>query len=223
MKIRRWGTAFAATLVSAVVLTGPAANAMLPPPDGSPTLRDTTVARAEAALVTPKHYRLSTGGTTYTSTPNKAKGWNYLGKNSSNANINEYTGYKSEEWCGDFAAAMWTGHNKPNPASFPRIPNTYAYSQAWMTETGSAFHKFSVNTLPGRGDVLVWTDNIAANGGHVGVVVAVNKTTKMVTTIEGNQTDGNGHKDSIVKFTRKWDSDGPTISGKHFRGFTSRM
>lgn len=225
MKIRRWGTALAAALVSGAVLSGPAANAMLPPPDGgsSTSLRDATVARAQNALVSGRTYRLSIAGTTHTSTPNVADGWNYLGRNGSNANINQYTGYRAEEWCGDFAAAMWTGVNKPNPATFPRIPDSYPSSQAWMTQTGSAFHRFSVSMLPARGDVLVWTNDDASSGGHVGVVAAVNTSTKMVTTIEGNQLDGTGHHDSIVRFTRKWDSDGPTISGKHFRGFTSRQ
>lgn len=224
MKIRRWGLAIAAALVSTAVLTGTAANATLPVPDGGgiSALRQATVDRAQAALVNGQQYRLTTGGTTYTSTPNKAAGWNYLGRDNSNANINEYTGFRVEEWCGDFAAAMWTGHNRPDPANFPRIPDAYASSQQWRLGVGSEFHAYSSGTLPGPGDVLVWTNVGDSAHGHVGVVVAVNYSTKVVTTIEGNRVDGNGHKDSIVRDTYSWTGSGPALSGKTFRGFTAR-
>jgi hypothetical protein len=187
-------------------------------------LRQASVDRARAALNNPRNFRLVAGGTIYASVP--ASGYNYLGKNGSNANRNEFNDYNGLAWCGYFAAAVWTGHNTPVASNFPRIPTDYPSSQAWRTETGSAYHKFAPLSLPTPADVVVWQDGSGTAGvsngnssGHVGVVVAVSYANMTITTIEGN---AGPYSDSIVRHTYAWDSDGPTISGKHFMGYVDR-
>ncbi|WP_328842892.1 CHAP domain-containing protein [Streptomyces sp. NBC_00258] len=167
--------------------------------------RQQIVDRAVSALATPKKFRLTRGGTIYTSTP--ASGYNYLGRGGSNANLNVYNGYRGLPWCGHFAAAMWKHRN---------VPRNYWSSQAWRTGLGDRFHAYSPNRLPQPGDVLVWTNNGDSAHGHVGVVVAVAGRT--VTTIEGNV---NPYRDSIARKSYQWTGSGPAMSGKTFRGFAS--
>lgn len=221
MSIRRSGAALSLALIAGL-LAPAAAQASLPPEgSGLSQLRQDTVDRARAALNNPRSYRLAVDGTIYKSTPSGS--YNYLGRDGSNKNINQYTGNRSEEWCGDFAAAMWTGVNKPNASDYPRIPTSYPSSQAWATDVGDRFRAFSASRtrMPSPGDVLVWTNDDASTGGHVGVVVSVDYSGDTVTTIEGNAAAGGNH-DSIARFTYAWDSNGPTKSGKWFRGFAER-
>jgi hypothetical protein len=218
MRTKVAGIAIAALLTSlAPAVTQPASAALS-------SLRQNTVDRAKAALNNPRNFRLVSGGTVYASVP--ASGYNYLGKNGSNANRNEFNDYNGLAWCGYFAAAIWTGTNTPNPANFPRIPTDYPSSQAWRTETGSSYHKFSALSLPSPADVVVWQDGSGTAGvsngsatGHVGVVISVNFENMTITTIEGNTGP---YSDSIKRNTYAWDSNGPTISGKHFMGYVDR-
>ncbi|WP_199855074.1 hypothetical protein [Streptomyces dioscori] len=71
--------------------------------------------RATSALTTPRKCRLTRGGTIHTSSP--ASGYNYLGRGSSNANLNQYNGYNGLPWCGHFAAAAW--NHQGVPRSYP--------------------------------------------------------------------------------------------------------
>ena len=114
---------------------------------------------------------------------------------------------------------MWSGENTPNLADYPRIPSGYPSSQAWRTGVGDRFHAFNGagGVKPRPGDVLVWQNIDTSTGGHVGVVISFNYDTNQVVTIEGNV---NG--DEVARKVYAWDSNGPSISGKNFRGFTDR-
>lgn len=169
--------------------------------------RQQIVNRTISALTTPKKFRLTRGGTIYTSVP--SSGYNYLGRSGSNANLNEYNGYNVLPWCGYFAAAMW---------NHQAVPRNYPSSQAWRTGLGDRFHSYSPSRLPQPGDILVWTNNGDSTHGHVGVVVAVSGRT--VTTVEGNI---NPYQDSVARKTYQWTGSGPAVSGKTFRGFASRF
>jgi hypothetical protein len=174
--------------------------------------RQAIVARATAALTTSRKYQTVQGGTIYNSIPGVPNAnINYLGRNGSNSNRNEYNNYNGEPWCGYFARAMWNG-SKETPLHYPS-------SQAWMNEANH-FHGYSASDLPKPGDVLVWTNIGDPGHGHVGVVVGVSGTT--VTTIEGNNGYPVGDPDSIFRNTYSWTGYGPALSGKTFRGFASR-
>jgi hypothetical protein len=220
---RRGGTVLAAT-AALLLIPGVAASTAIPVPEGAPlsAIRQETVDRARAALNNPRKFKTSSTSSVYLSTVLEGEGRNVLERNGSNANRNIFNDFNGQEWCGYFAAAVWTGVNTPDPANFPKIPNAYPSSQAWRESgpsgVGDRFHPFRAGgAMPKPADVLVWTNNDASTGGHVGVVVSVNYDTNKVTTIEGNV---NG--DEVARKVYAWDSNGPTLSGKVFRGFTSR-
>jgi hypothetical protein len=207
-----------------LAVPGIAPSTAIPVPEGQPLskLRQDTVDRARAALNNPRKFKTSSTSATYLSTVLKDQGRNVLERNGSNANRVVFNDFNGLEWCGYFAAAMWTGTNTPDPDNYPKIPDSYPSSQAWRASgeagVGNRFHAFRAGgALPKPADVLVWTNNDASTGGHVGVVVSVNYDTKKVTTIEGNV---NG--DEVARKVYAWDSNGPTLSGKVFRGFASR-
>ncbi len=182
------------------------------------SLRQRTVDRAREALTSPRTYRLSETGDNRRSSPVGGRHpHNTLGTGTSNANINVYTGFRSEDWCGDFAAAIWTGHNKPDPDHFPRIPRNYASSQAWRTETGSNYHDFSADRMPRPGDVVVWQSEESPSHGHVGVVTVVDTDARRIHTIEGN-VDG----EDIARKIFDWTRAGLRRGDLRVTGFTSR-
>ena len=55
------------------------------------------------------------------------------------------------------------------------------------------------------------------DGLNAASVTAVDATTKVVTSVEGNVAG-----DEIRRHTYAWDTDGPSKDGKHFMGHTSR-
>lgn len=187
-------------------------------------MRQETVDRANALLTASVKY-MDAAGTIRTSTRPSATR-NVLEWNASNTNRNEFNdGYASGlDWCGYFVARVWTGENTPDLTAFPRVPTLYLRSQAWRTDAKTPYYRFSATRLPVPGDALIWqtgtgtagVDNGSATG-HIGVVTAVNATTKVVTTVEGN-VEG----DEINRRTYVWDADGPTLPDKHFMGHTSR-
>lgn len=190
-------------------------------------LRQETVDRANALLVAGVKYK-DAAGTIRTSTRPSATR-NVLEFEGSNTNRNEFNDYSDGyasglDWCGYFVARVWTGENTPDLTKFTRVPTLYLRSQAWRTDAKSTYHGFSATRLPVPGDALIWqtgagtagVDNGSATG-HIGVVTAVNPTTKVVTTVEGN-VEG----DEINRRTYAWDADGPTLPDKHFMGHTSR-
>ncbi|WP_353951647.1 CHAP domain-containing protein [Knoellia sp. S7-12] len=191
------------------------------------TLRQESVDRANALLTTGVKYK-DAAGTIRTSTRPSATR-NVLEWSGSNTNRNEFNDYSDGyasglDWCGYFVARVWTGENTPAPASFPRIPALYLRSQAWRTDAKTPYFRFAQTRLPQPGDVLVWQNGAGAAGvdngvatGHVGVVTAVNATTKVVTSVEGNVAG-----DEINRRTYAWDADGPTLPDKHFMGHTAR-
>lgn len=182
-------------------------------------LRQDTIDRAKAALNNPRKFKTSSTSPIYDSTVLKAEDRNVLELNGSNANRVVFNDYNGLEWCGYFAAAMWSGENTPDTSKYPRIPDAYPSSQAWRTDVGSAFHAFNGpnGAKPKPGDVLVWQNHDTSTGGHVGVVMTFNYDTNKVVTIEGNV---NG--DEVARKVYAWDSNGPTLSGKTFKGFTDR-
>ena len=171
------------------------------------------------ALNNPRNFKTSSSSPIYSSTVLSGENRNVLERNGSNANRVVFNDYNGQEWCGYFAAAMWTGQNTPSTSTFPRIPNSYPSSQAWRTETGSNFHPFNGpgGVKPKPGDVLVWQNLDTSTGGHVGIVIMFNYDTNNVVTIEGNV---NG--DEVARNVYAWDSNGPSISSKTFKGFTDR-
>jgi hypothetical protein len=212
----------AAALALGGVVAGTApASAQYPVPEGSPLsqLRQDTVDRARAALNNPRGFKTSSTSSIYQSTVLSGEGRNVLERNGSNANRVVFNDYNGLEWCGYFAAAVWTGTNTPNPSDYPRIPDSYPSSQAWRTGVGSNFHAFNGagGAKPRPGDVLVWQNHDTSTGGHVGVVVGFNYDTMKVTTIEGNVSG-----DEIQRKVYAWDSNGPSLDGKTFKGFTDR-
>ncbi len=228
MTVRRTlALTLSAVVGAGVVLAAPAGAVPLASAPAAPTataaaastLRSDTVARAQAALTHPRKFKTSATSPVYLSTVLAAQKRNVLERGGSEANRNVFNGYNGAEWCGYFVAAMWTGTNVPDPAVYPRIPSSYPSSQAWMTQSGSRFHAFTGanQTLPKPGDVLVWTNTTPGTGGHVGLVVSVNGTTRTVHTIEGNV---NG--DEVAAFAYPWGAHGAVRSGKTFRGYTSR-
>lgn len=224
LSLHRAGLAISSlALVGVAATVASPAEASYPPPDGGggSTLseaRQLIVNRANAALVNPKKFKLTEGGTTYNSTVLESEGRNLLEIDGSNRNINQYTGFHPEKWCGDFAAAMWTGINKPDSGSEGYgVPNGYSSSQAWAIDPRFHDIKDEPSARPTPGDVLVWQDNSSDYTGHVGVVVAYSSSTGKVTTVEGNI---NG--DEIARRTYSWTSAGPVNPDKHFRGFLSR-
>lgn len=186
------------------------------------TLRQDTVDRANRLVSADLSFK-DAGGTVRTSTqpgPNR----NVLELDGSNTNSNVLNDFNGLDWCGYLVARTWTGTNTPDPALYPRIPTSYMRSQAWRTDAETPYYRFSQSRLPKPGDVLVWQNGSgtvgADNGnpyGHVGVVTAVDATTKVVTSVEGN-VEG----DEIRRITYAWDANGPTKDGKHFMGHTSR-
>lgn len=179
--------------------------------------RQTMINHANALLLNPQTYKV--GGGTYNSTPSKTTTprYNYLGRNGSNENRNEFNKYNGDPWCGWFAKAVWTiSGTKANT----QLPSNPASSQAWRTDVGNRFHAYSASRLPAIGDVLVWTNKNNASQGHVAVVTSVNPSTKMITTIGGNEGVA-GNSDSIVERRRNWTQMAGSMSGKTFRGFAS--
>lgn len=203
----------------AVVASPASATYPVPEGGGISQLRQDTVDRAKAALANPRKFKTSASSAIYNSTVMPAEGRNVLERSGSNANRVVFNDYNGLEWCGYFAAAMWTGQNTPSASDFPRIPDAYPSSQAWRTGVGSAFHPFNGpgGAKPKPGDVLVWQNVDTSTGGHVGVVISYNYDTDKVTTIEGNV---NG--DEVARKVYAWDSNGPTNPDKNFKGFTSR-
>ena len=186
------------------------------------TLRQDTVDRANHLLAADLKFK-DAAGTVRTSTQ-PSTNRNVLSFCGSNTNSNVLNDYNGLDWCGYFVARTWTGANTPAPSAYPRIPTYYMRSQAWRTESKTPYHRFSASLLPKPGDVLVWQNGSGTAGadngnpyGHVGVVTAVNATTKVVTSVEGN-VEG----DEIRRYTYAWDSNGPTKDGKHFMGHASR-
>lgn len=191
------------------------------------TLRQDTVNRANTLLAADLSYKDASGTIRLSRQPSADR--NVLEIDGSNTNRNELNDYSAGyasglDWCGYFVARTWTGTNTPDPAAYPRIPTYYMRSQAWRTEAQTPYHRFSQTRLPQPGDVLVWQNGAGSPGvdngsatGHVGVVTAVNTTTKVVTSVEGNVAG-----DEIRRFTYAWDADGPTKDDKHFMGHTSR-
>jgi hypothetical protein len=210
----------AASLLTALVAL-PAAADPLPPTSGLSGLRQATVDRADAALNTPRAFKVAGSETVHQSTVRPAQNRNVLERAGSNANRNVYNRYNGNSWCGSFIAAMWTGRTMPDPASFPRIPTSYESSQAWRTDPRVAdrFHAYRGpgQTLPKPGDVLVWSDDGSTWAGHVGLVVKVTASTRTILTVEGN-VDG----DEIARKSYTWGTGGPLRPGKTFRGYTSR-
>lgn len=186
------------------------------------TLRQQTIDRANNLLAAAVKYEDAAGTTRLSTQPSSTR--NVLSFNGSNTNSNVFNDYNGQDWCGYFVARTWTGENTPAPASFPRIPALYLRSQAWRTDANTPYHRFSQTRLPQPGDALVWQNGDGAVGvdngvatGHVGVVTAVDTTTKVVTSVEGNVAG-----DEINRRTYTWDADGPTLPDKHFMGHTSR-
>lgn len=191
------------------------------------TLRQDTVNRANNLIKVDLRYKDANGTIRLSTQPSVNR--NVLEYNGSNTNRNELNAYSAGyssglDWCGYFIARTWTGKNAPNGADYPRLPTYYMRSQAWRTDAKTPYYRFAQSRLPRPGDVLVWQNGTGSAGadngnpyGHVGVVTAVNTTTKVVTSVEGN-VEG----DEIRRYTYAWDSDGPTKSGKHFMGHTSR-
>ena len=191
------------------------------------TLRQQTVDRANALLRADLRYQDANGTIRVSTQPSANR--NVLSHNGSNTNRNELNDYSAGyasglDWCGYFVARTWTGQNTPDPAAFPRIPTFYMRSQAWRTDSPTPFLRFARTRLPHPGDVLVWQNGTGAPGadngsatGHVGVVTAVDTTTRVVTSVEGNVAG-----DEIRRYTYAWDADGPTKDGKHFMGHASR-
>lgn len=191
------------------------------------TLRQQTVDRANALLTARVKYQ-DASGTIRTSTRPSADR-NVLEWQGSNTNRNEFNDYSDGyaeglDWCGYFVARVWTGQNTPDLSANPRVPTLYLRSQAWRTAAKTTYHRFSASRLPEPGDALIWQNGAGAAGadnggatGHIGVVTAVNASTRTVTTVEGN-VEG----DEINRRTYAWDADGPTLPGKHFMGHTAR-
>lgn len=191
------------------------------------TLRQESVDRANALLTAGVKYKDSAGTIRTSTQPSATR--NVLEWNDSNSNRNEFNDYSAGyasglDWCGFFVARVWTGENTPDLAQYPRVPALYLRSQAWRTDAKTPYHRFSATRLPIPGDVLVWQNGAGAAGvdngvatGHVGVVTAVDATTKQVTTVEGNVAG-----DEIKRRTYAWDADGPTLPDKHFMGHTAR-
>jgi hypothetical protein len=240
MRTRTISTLAAAVTAAGLLASVPTAQAVPVGPDPTSTsstgttstaalstLRQQTVDRANTLLKADLRYRDENGTTRLSTQPSANR--NVLAWGGSNTNRNELndfsTGYASGlDWCGHFVARTWTGQNTPDPAAFPRIPTYYMRSQAWRTDAPTAYVRFSEARLPAPGDVLVWQNGTGAAGvdngsatGHVGVVTAVNATTKVVTSVEGNVAG-----DEIRRYTYAWDANGPTKDGKHFMGHASR-
>lgn len=179
--------------------------------------RQSMINAANAYLRNGQRYRV--GGTYYTSSPSLSTTprYNYLGRGGSNENRNVFNNYNGDPWCGHFARFVWTlGGTKANT----QMPSNPASSQAWRTDVGNRFHAYSASKMPSIGDVLVWTDQSSSSTGHVAVVTSSNPTTKMITTIGGNEGVA-GNSDSIVERRRNWNSMAASMSGKNFRGFAS--
>lgn len=222
LSLRRTALAAASlALVGGTAAFSAPASANLPVPDGGgvSALRQETVDRARNNLNNPRHFKTSSTSPIYTSTVMDAENRNVLERSGSNANRVEFNDYNGQEWCGYFVARVWSGENTPNLADYPRIPDGYPSSQAWRTGVGDRFHAFTGagGIKPKPGDVLVWQNIDTSTGGHVGVVISYNYDTNQVVTIEGNV---NG--DEVARKVYAWDSNGPSISGKNFKGFTDR-
>lgn len=174
--------------------------------------RQAVVDRATWALGKPLPY-VDRYGTKRNSTPVENR--NLFEHGGSNTNKNLFNDYNGQEWCGYFAAWAWTNRLVPSKTDYPAIPRSYPASQAWADQTGSRFKPFSASSSarPLPGDVLVWR-NDSGTGGHVGVVTRASG--NQVWTIEGNVGG-----DEIAARYYVWDGDGPSVSGKTFRGFTS--
>jgi hypothetical protein len=221
LSIRRLALGLAGAALATGALLGPAVTAA--PESGATaatsdtrTLREQVVDRAIFQLENPRSFKVSGSETIYQSTVDLEGRRNILERNGSNANRNIYNDYNGQPWCGSFAALVWTGDYVPNASDHPRIPRSYPSSQAWANEMGSRFTPFSSSSSarPLPGDVLVWQDLDDSSHGHVAVVQSA--TSERVVTIEGNVGG-----DEIQRKAYAWDSNGPTISGKKFRGFTS--
>lgn len=210
----------AASLAAALTAL-PAAADPLPGTSGLSALRQATVERADAALNSPRAFKVAGSETVHQSVVKPAQNRNVLELAGSNDNRTVFNHYNGNSWCGSFVAAMWTGKTMPDPAAYPRIPTSYESSQAWRTDPRVAgrFHAYSgaTQTLPKPGDVLVWSDDGSSWAGHVGLVVKVTASTRTVLTVEGN-VDG----DEIARKSYTWHTGGPLRAGKTFRGYTSR-
>lgn len=213
--------AVSAALVAGV---GGSGSASADPVEVNPNwsqLRQDTVSRADKALNNVRTFKLAGSSTLHDSRVLPAQNRNVLEKDGSNDNRVVFNGYNGNSWCGSFVAAMWTGKNMPDPASYPRIPTNYESSQAWATDpkVQDLFTPFTGpnQKLPRPGDVVVWKDNDSSWSGHVGLVVEIDTQTRRVDTVEGN-VDG----DEIARKSYVWGDDGLQRAGKTFRGYTSR-
>lgn len=235
MRARTMATLAATATAAGIVAAVPTAQAQ--PTEGSTassaesatttlstlsTLRQDTVNRANNLIKADLKYKDANGTVRLSRQPTANR--NVFEYNLSNTNSNVFNAFNGLDWCGYFVARTWTGKNAPNGADYPRLPTYYMRSQAWRTAAKTPYHRFSQSRLPRPGDVLVWQNGTGSAGadngnpyGHVGVVTAVNTTTKVVTSVEGNVAG-----DEIRRYTYAWDSNGPTKDGKHFMGHTSR-
>lgn len=218
---RRLALGIAGAALATGALVGPAVTAA--PESGAVaatsetrTLREQVVDRAIFQLENPRPFKVAGSSTTYQSTVDLDGRRNILERNGSNDDRNIYNDDNGLDWCGYFAALVWTGDYVPRAADHPRIPASYPRSQAWADEMGSRFTRFTSSSTqrPQAGDVLVWKNNSNASFGHVAVVQSYSN--DRVVTIEGNVGG-----DEIQRRAYAWDADGPTIEGKTFRGFTS--
>lgn len=233
MKARTIAALAAAATSAGLLIAAPTARAQHVAADPAPgmvqatavalsALRQDTVDRANNLLAADLKFEDAAGTVRLSTQPSANR--NVLSFDGSNTNSNVFNGFNGLDWCGYFVARTWTGQNTPDPAAYPRIPTYYMRSQAWRTDSPTPYHRFSPTRLPQPGDVLVWQNGTGSPGtdngdpyGHVGVVTAVNVTTKVVTSVEGNVAG-----DEMRRFTYAWDSNGPTKDGKHFMGHTSR-
>jgi hypothetical protein len=179
---RNLGVGFLAVTAAVIAMFVPldAANANLPPAGGDPTLRNkvASVANTEFSNSDGHKYEKPLGGNCNYFTA--ALG---LGSTMGDNNKPCATGYRSEEWCADFAKWVY----KHSGASVTNL--TYA---AYSAKNYATYQTVASGRRPQVGDLAVW-----ASISHVGIVVAVDSTGRP-TVVSGNSYNPNDGLDTAI-------------------------
>jgi hypothetical protein len=174
-------TALAGGAVVAGSLTTTASAAPVPP---DPSLRDVITAKAYAEKSNKAHNREGKRNCNF-----------YSGywKPSGNGGCSQSTGgvkWRSNEWCADFTRYVWKKSGAKTSKTTPFAGSFYRAAKAG-TGTWHARGKY----VPKPGDAVLFDRDgepgLGNNGwdiDHVGIVVAYDKKTKKLTTVEGNTT-----------------------------------
>lgn len=182
---RNLGVGFLAVTAAVLAMFVPlnAANANLPPAGGDSTLRTKVADLANKEFSNVDGHKYEKPLTNPSSNCNFFTAALGLGSTTFDGGKPCATGYRSEEWCADFA--KWVYKN-----SGASVANLTA--AAYSAKNYASYQTVSSGRRPQVGDLAVW-----AAISHVGIVVAVDSTGRP-TVVSGNSYNPNDGLDTAI-------------------------